>query len=210
MTQGPVSVLGLSCSPRRRGNTSTMLDSALAGASRAGGSVEKVDVPSLDIGPCRACNACFKTGSCVQKDDMQSLYPKLLGSDAVVLAAPIFSMNLAAQAKTLIDRLQCCWAKKFVLKQHTVDDALRAGRRGLWLSAAGMDDPTVFEPASRTVKYFFAMLEIKDWDRATFHNVDEEGAIASVPGALESCSRAGEWLVTGRAEADARGGRAGA
>jgi NADPH-dependent FMN reductase len=188
-------VLGLSCSPRRGGNTDLMLDSSLEGAAGQGASTEKVYVPLLDIHPCQACNACFKTGECVQGDDMQRLYPKLLSYEGIILAAPIFSMNLAAQAKILIDRLQCCWAKKFVLKEHTVPDELRRRRRGLWLSAAGFNKPDVFEPALVTVKYFFGMLEISHRERVTYFNVDEMGAIAEVPGALDECRAAGERLV---------------
>lgn len=189
-------VLGLSCSPRVQGNTDLMLDGALEGAAAAGAHVEKVHVPKLDINPCQACNACFKTGRCIQQDDMQLLYPKLLEWEGIVLAAPIFSMNLAAQAKILIDRLQCCWAKKFVLREHTVPDEIRAGRRGLWLSAAGMDREDIFEPAVKTVKVFFGLLEIGSWDRVTFSNVDDKGDILAVVGAIERCREAGKRLVS--------------
>jgi FMN-dependent NADH-azoreductase len=190
-------VLGLSTSPRKGGNTDVMLDSALEGAREAGATVEKIHTPSLNINPCQACNSCFKAGRCVQQDDMQGLYPKLLTFEGIILAAPIFSMNLAAQAKIIIDRLQCLWAKKFVLHKNTVADDVRERRRGLWLSAAGSKQPDIFEPAVPTIRYFFAMLEIKDWDSVTFSNVDEKGAIKTVVGSLELCRKAGEHLVTG-------------
>ncbi len=195
-SEGDFRVLGLSCSPRKGGNTDLMLDASLEGARAEGASVEKVDVPELDIHPCRACNACFKTGRCVQEDDMQSLYPKLLSCDGIALAAPIFSMSLAAQAKILIDRLQCCWARKYVLHEPAVEDEeKRNARRGLWLSAAGLNRPDVFDPALATVKYFFTILEITRRERVTYYNVDEKGAIERVPGALEECAAAGGRLV---------------
>jgi hypothetical protein len=197
MDSGGFRVLGLSCSPRKGGNTDLMCDSALEGARLAGASVEKIRVAALDIHPCRECNACFKTGQCVQQDDMQSLYPKLLSWEGIVLACPIFSMNLAAQGKILIDRLQCLWAKKYVLKQPSVEESIRGSRRGLWLGAAGMDLAAVFDPAVPTVRYFFAMLEIKPWEKVLYHNVDDKGAIARVPGALEACQEAGARMVTG-------------
>lgn len=190
-------VLGLSCSPRSGGNTDLMLDNALEGARSEGATVEKIMVPDLDIHPCRACNACFETGRCVQQDDMQGLYPKLLSSEGIVLAAPIFSMNLAAQAKIMIDRLQCFWARKNVIGVHTVPGEIRDSRRGLWLSAAAMKKPEVFEPAFPTVRYFFDMLEIKGWEKLTFPGVDKKGDIAGVPGALESCREAGARMVKG-------------
>ena len=190
-------VLGLSTSPRKGGNTDLMLDSALEGAREAGATVEKVHTPGLDINPCRACNGCFKTGRCVQQDDMQKLYPKLLSYEGIILAAPIFSMNLAAQAKIVIDRLNCIWARKSILHEQAVSEEIREKRRGLWLSAAGSPRPDIFEPAVPTIRYFFAMLEIKDWDSVTFSNVDEKGAIKDVDGALERCRGAGTDLLTG-------------
>lgn len=172
-----------------------MLDSVLEGAESGGGIVEKIYTASLNINPCRACNHCFEDGLCIQQDDMQSIYPKLLSCEGIIIAAPIFSMNLAAQAKIVIDRLQCCWSKKYVLKRNTVPDDVRDKRKGLWLSAAGSDTETVFEPALATVKYFFAMLEIKNWQSVTCHNVDEKGAITGVEGALERCREAGAALL---------------
>lgn len=197
MTDNRFRVLGLATSPRKGGNTDLMLDSALEGAREGGAIIEKVHTPSLDINPCQACNGCFKTGQCVQQDDMQKLYPKLLTFEGIILAAPIFSMNLAAQAKIVIDRLQCLWAKKFVLRKNTVADDIREKRRGLWLSAAGSKRPDIFEPAIFTVEYFFDMLEITDWDRVTCSNVDNKGAVKDVAGALERCRNAGAHLVAG-------------
>ncbi len=189
-----IRVLGLACSPRRGGNTEIMLDWALSGAKLSKAAVKKIVVPELNVNPCRACNACFKEGKCVQDDDMQLLYPDLVEYEGIVLAAPIFSMNLAAQAKILIDRLQRFWALKYVLKENVTKDEARRVRRGLWLSAAGMKKNDVFDPAMKTVKYFFAMLEISDYRSVTYCGVDEKGAIRDVPGAKEACMEAGGWV----------------
>ncbi|MDD5448747.1 MAG: flavodoxin family protein [Actinomycetota bacterium] len=188
-------MIGLACSPRRGGNTELMLDCALRGALEAGEETEKIIISELNLNPCKACNACFKTGRCAQKDDMQDLYPLLLSGDAVILAAPIFSMNLAAQAKILIDRLQCLWATKFVLKRHTVSDDKRESRKGLWISTAGLPRDDVFEPAMVTVKYFFSMLEIGHWERITQAGVDAKGAIKNYPETLERSRKLGAYLV---------------
>ncbi|HEY5494321.1 MAG TPA: flavodoxin family protein [Candidatus Anoxymicrobiaceae bacterium] len=197
MEQRAPVVLGLSCSPRKKGNTDLMCDSALEGAAGAGATVEKVHVPSLDINPCKECNACFKEGVCVQKDDMAPLIEKMLGCEGIILAAPIFSMNLAAQAKAMIDRLQCCWARHYVLEQQLLPDEVQARRRGLWLSAAGFERDSVFEPATATVKYFFHILEVPRWERIAFGGIEDKGAIRERPGALEDCAEAGARLVEG-------------
>ena len=97
-------VLGIVGSPRRGGNTEIMVDEVLRGAAEAGASVEKILLGTLDIGACRACDHCRKTGACVQKDDMPTLLEKVRQSDVYVLGTPVYFMGPSAQLKTFIDR----------------------------------------------------------------------------------------------------------
>jgi multimeric flavodoxin WrbA len=60
-----VQVLGISGSPHRHGNTETLLDAFLEGAREAGADTEKVILKDLSFTPCRGCNACHKTGTCI-------------------------------------------------------------------------------------------------------------------------------------------------
>ena len=180
-----IRVLGLATSPREKGNTAILLDAALEGARNEGARVERIDAAQIKINPCLACNACFKEGKCVQNDDMQKLYPFLESYEYIIIAAPIFSMGLCAQAKALIDRLQCFWARKYILKKRSTGRDTEKSR-GLWISTAGSELERVFDGARPTISYFFAMLEIKKHESLTFRGVDEAGAILSVPGALEA------------------------
>jgi multimeric flavodoxin WrbA len=76
-----------------------------AGIAEAGGRVETIDLAGLDIKPCRACESCHRGGGgCVQKDGMQTIYPKLIAADILVLASPIYWFNLSAQIKIFLDR----------------------------------------------------------------------------------------------------------
>ena len=65
-----ISVLGVAGSPRRGGNSETLLDEVLRGTKEAGALTEKVVLAQLNIGPCKACNACAQTRICMQGDDM--------------------------------------------------------------------------------------------------------------------------------------------
>jgi multimeric flavodoxin WrbA len=115
-----ITVLGLAGSPRRNGNTETLLDWCLDAATAHGAEVVKFRLRELDIGGCIACDGCFETGACIVEDGMDQLYPFLRSADSVVLAAPIFSMGLSAQAKAMVDRCQPFWALKHVLKEPLV------------------------------------------------------------------------------------------
>jgi multimeric flavodoxin WrbA len=99
-----VKILGLSCSPRKGGNTEILLAKALKGAQSEGAEVELYSVSGKDIKPCDGCRACYKTGQCHIKDDMQELYEKLLEADGIIFGTPIYFYGMIAQAKTIMDR----------------------------------------------------------------------------------------------------------
>jgi multimeric flavodoxin WrbA len=97
-------VLGIVGSPRRGGNTETLVDEVLRGAEEASALVEKVILSKLDIGACRACDTCRKTGECVQRDDMPALLEQMERSQVWVLGTPIYWWGPTAQFKAFIDR----------------------------------------------------------------------------------------------------------
>jgi len=97
-------ILGLSCSPRKRGNTVTLLTEVLNGAQQEGAETELWSVAGKNIASCDACGACGKTGECIVKDDMQELYGKLLAADGIIFGTPVYFYGMTAQAKTIIDR----------------------------------------------------------------------------------------------------------
>jgi multimeric flavodoxin WrbA len=104
MTTGHKRVLGIVGSPRRGGNTDILVDEVLAGAAEAGALTEKVMVSKLDIGPCRACDACGKLGKCVQQDDLPALLEQMDQSDVWVLGTPVYYWGPSAQFKAFVDR----------------------------------------------------------------------------------------------------------
>ena len=100
-------VLGIVGSPRIGGNTEILVDEVLSGAKEAGASIEKVILNKLNINPCQACNSCYKTGQCVQNDDMFDLLEKMVLSQVWVLGTPIYWWGPTAQFKAFLDRWYC-------------------------------------------------------------------------------------------------------
>jgi multimeric flavodoxin WrbA len=103
-TTTQVRVLGIVGSPRKGGNTETLVDAVLAGAEEAGVQTEKVRLRDLEIGPCLACDACQRTGVCVQTDDMVDLLHKMRASSIWVLGTPVYWWGPTAQFKAFLDR----------------------------------------------------------------------------------------------------------
>jgi multimeric flavodoxin WrbA len=97
-------VLGVVGSPRRGGNTETLVDEVLRGAEEAGATVEKVILSEMDVRPCMACNACVKNGGCVQEDGMRRLLDSMMSSGAWVLGTPVYWWGPTAQFKAFMDR----------------------------------------------------------------------------------------------------------
>ena len=91
-------------SPNRKGSTSILVENFTRGAEEAGHSVEIIDVCHADIHPCIGCVKCGYEGPCVQKDDVQMIRKRLLASDMVVFATPLYYYGMSAQLKTVVDR----------------------------------------------------------------------------------------------------------
>jgi len=169
--------LALACSPRQKGNTSTLAGLALKKLHKAGCSTEYLQLTDFSVSPCRACGACSSSGKCVIRDDTRLIYDKILAADRILVAAPIYSMGINAQAKAFIDRAQQFWALKYLLGQKVIDEYNRPVRKGLFISCAGTDLPGVFDGAVRVIKYFFKMLEIELSGTLCYSNVDKKGEI---------------------------------
>jgi len=188
-------VLGIMGSPRRQSNTEILLDKALEGAKEAGAEVEKVLVSKLRISPCLEIYACFKDGNCSIKDDMQTLYDKLLEADHIILASPIFFYGITSQAKAVVDRCQALWARRHVLGMGKED---KRERRGLFISVGATRGEKLFDGAVLTVKYFFDAVGVKYSGDLLIRAIDNKAEIKEHPTALEDAFRLGQELVRGK------------
>jgi multimeric flavodoxin WrbA len=192
-------ILAISTSPRRGGNSETMLDAAVEGARGAGAEVEKVALADLGFRPCLNCGACSKTGRCIQKDGYTDLNEKLRAADRAVLASPIFFGSLCAQAKALIDRGQPFWAEKYVLKRTPPPRAVE--RRALFVSCGGFAKGAKFLASAESIVKIWLLCQDVAYAGAVFESgVDAKGAILSHPEALARCRKAGEELAAETAD----------
>lgn len=97
-------ILGLSCSPRKSGNTEILVGEALDGARTEGADVELFSVSGKEIKPCDGCQTCITTSKCHINDDMQAVYQKLIEADGIIFGTPIYFYAMTAQAKAIMDR----------------------------------------------------------------------------------------------------------
>ncbi len=91
-------------SPNRKGSTALLAEEFIRGAQEAGHTCEVIEICHMNVHPCTGCVACGYEGPCVQPDDMEEIRGKLLGTDMVVFATPLYYYGMSAQMKTVVDR----------------------------------------------------------------------------------------------------------
>lgn len=190
-----VNVLGISGSPRIRGNTEKLLDAFLKGAEGAGGDVEKVILKKLNFRSCMGCNKCHKTGVCIVKDDLTPLLEKIMKTDVLALSSPIYSMGITSELKALIDRGQYLWARKFVLRSLEFSAEHIKLHKGIFISTAGQDTDAVFLGAYPVLTAFFNDFGIDYYENITAKGMDRWGGIEGHPDALKDAESKGAEIV---------------
>ncbi|MBQ9245456.1 flavodoxin family protein [bacterium] len=97
-------VLIISTSLRLHSNSEILAKEVEKGALEAGHDVEFITLKDKTINFCKGCLSCQKLGHCVIDDDANIIVNKMLNSDVIVWATPIYYYEMSGQMKTLIDR----------------------------------------------------------------------------------------------------------
>ena len=124
-------IIVLNGSPRPSGNTKAMISAFTEGAERAGHEVTVFDVCRMNIKGCLACEYCHTKAfrQCVQKDDMQKIYPVLDEAEMIVLASPIYYHGLSGQLQCTINRI---YAQGYPKKLKKAMLLLSSGDHGVY------------------------------------------------------------------------------
>ena len=191
-------ILGIMGSPRIKGNTDLLLDEALRGVQGQQVETEKIVVDKLKVAPCREYYGCLRDGNCVIRDDMDSIYPKLVEAEGIIVASPIFFYSITAQLKALIDRCQALWARKYVLKNAPPDKA----RKGAFIAVGATRGERLFEGSVLTVKYFFKAVDVEYVDELLIRGVDKRGEIKEHATALSGAFELGKRLAISLTQTD--------
>ncbi|KKL66819.1 hypothetical protein LCGC14_2141160, partial [marine sediment metagenome] len=100
-------VIGIAGSPRKTGNSATLLEAVLAGAAAAGEcAADVVYLNDLTYRGCQACEPCTPDATCQITDDLSPVLEAVRAADIWVLATPIYFDGVSGQMKSFFDR--CC------------------------------------------------------------------------------------------------------
>ncbi len=100
-------VVAFNGSPHKNGNTSRLIDHALAELEKEGIETEKVQIGGKNIRGCMGCYKCVenKNRRCVMdKDMLNECLEKMIAADGIILGSPTYFANMATDLKALIDR----------------------------------------------------------------------------------------------------------
>ncbi len=187
-------VLAISGSPREDGNTEVLLRAALEGAEAAGAETELLACRDLDVRPCIACNWCFKHGTCrFTDDDFAPVLEKLLSFDRIIFGSPVFFMTVSAQAKLLIDRCQCLWSRKYIMKEPVIDPPRE--RRGMVIAVGGSRGKKMFDGLHWTMRHWFDVLDMRFVAALYVNQVDARGDAPKHTKAIGEARRLGQALA---------------
>ncbi|MEW5826692.1 MAG: flavodoxin family protein [Candidatus Bipolaricaulota bacterium] len=192
----PPRVLALVASPIRRGNVDLLVDSASAGAARAGGIVEKLFLNDLSIAPCQSCGPGPADVRCRIRDGIVSVHEALDRADALILGTPVYFDGPSAQLKLVIDRCNCF--RPLVLtpgRPPAFAPKSDRCRPALLISVSGR--PQTLAPLRTIVKGFFAWIGAQLVDELHYVNPsDRRGSVLGDRQALERASQLGGLLIS--------------
>ena len=175
-------VLGITGSPRPKGNSYFLMSSFMAQMEMKGYDTQVIDAVKLKTNPCIGCGNCEKKGVCIFEDEFTSVFlPAVIKADIVVLAAPVYFYGFPSALKAVIDRIQVLWSRKYRLK---TSEFKGRDRKGILLAVGATQGKDLFDGMKLTARYFFDAADIKYEADLCYRGVDEKGEMEQHPTVL--------------------------
>lgn len=121
-------VVAFNGSPRKGGNCELALNYIGEELKKEGIEFEIVQVGNQMVRGCLACYKCLEIGSghCIQKDKVNEWIDKMVQSDGILLASPVYYGGIAGTMKCFLDRAFLAAGNKL---HHKVGAAIVTARR---------------------------------------------------------------------------------
>ncbi|QDR79435.1 flavodoxin family protein [Sporomusa termitida] len=188
-------ILALLGSPKPNGTNSLLIDEVLRGAAAAGDvEVQKILINELKVAPCQSCDYCMHTGRCRLRDDMESVYEKIVAMDAFIFAAPVYFNGMSAQAKAVVDRCQPFWSAKYIVKTDVFGGRKRPG---IFIATGGQPlYNEQFIGSLHVINLYFKMIGVNNSGTLTLADLDAR-PLAGRPDDLAQAFALGRKLIAG-------------
>mgnify|MGYP002625538260 CR=1 FL=1 len=146
-------VLVMNCSPVRDGATAEIARVA-ATCLGARHEVRSACIDDFQIGYCKGCRACHRTGRCVQSDGVDELMALFAWADVILSVSPSYWADVPGQFKAFIDRCTP-WSNT-----HEPHATIGPGKRGYAIALRTGPGMRECERILATVEHFYGHLDI--------------------------------------------------
>lgn len=176
-------IVGMTSSPREKGNTATLVQKSLEDVAAKGAETEYINLTKYTINPCKGCGYCKSHDVCVQKDDFAAVMSKINEADGIILASPVYFFDINAQQKIFIDRLYSCVDGQFKSR-------VPPGKKVAFIYSQNTPDREAFAPSLAKYNRVAGMLGMEPV--GTFVSV---GDVAANPAETEGAVALAEKLL---------------
>ncbi|MCK9274900.1 MAG: flavodoxin family protein [Syntrophales bacterium] len=145
-------ILAFNGSPRKGGNTSTLIRNILDGARSEGADTQEVRLHEIDQKGCKGCLGCrTNPGTCAQKDGLSPFLEDIKNCDGLVVGCPIYMYRISGQMKLFIDRLYSLYAD---LPGGGYESLVPPGKTYALITTQGAPDPDQYKKSIRYLAGF--------------------------------------------------------
>ena len=188
-------ILGLNASPRRGGNSDTLLERFLEGCSEQGIATEKLTIEDLDIALCSESEyfKCDERGYSPVKDDMELVYGKVEEAAGIVVASPVFFGSISAQLKKVIDRFQSVWVAREMKGMKVFDKRKKAA----FICVSASERSKFFDESRSVARNFFATVNAETTCELYVPGFEKKAEVASSREHMDRMIEAGRSFAAG-------------
>lgn len=97
-------VIGFNGSPREKGNTEFLVQTALDQLRKLGFETELIRLGDKKIEQCSGCYACVNNKECSINDDFTEIFQKMIEADGIILGSPVYHASITPKLKAILDR----------------------------------------------------------------------------------------------------------
>ncbi len=151
-------VLLIRANPRKTGYTQRLTDLFLQGLRETRAVITDVDLAEQRIESCLGCYHCWviTPGQCVHQDDMCPLLERILETDVIVCATPLYHYSMSSSLKAFFERTLPLTREglqpsvRGMVRNNTRHPERWKGKRLITIVTGAFNDPEVLRPANET------------------------------------------------------------
>lgn len=181
-------VLAISGSPRKEGNTETVILKITGLLKKKGYETEFVRLNDISLQGCQACKYCRTEGEkCILDDSISAILEKIKKAERIIIGAPNYMGTVSGQLKVFLDRM-------YSLKDNNRKPRINKGTKGILIFAQGNSDQNAYLKSYENVKKIIDSNNIEVTDTIIAHSVEAPGEVRDKKEIMEMAEKASASL----------------